>query len=104
MHIHEILEYNRTMWQTRCNNIAENKTATHEMRQCMDISRLYSYLKQNPDKLPMHTHHYLEEHSSFFERAPLDNILMWQRGVEVSLNSKNTHRNKTIKNQLRQKQ
>ena len=97
MIIYEILEYNRTMWGNRCNIVAEEKTATFETRQRVDIHRLYLYLKQNPNELPTQAHHYLEEHESFFERAPLDNILMWKRGVEVSITSKTTHRETNIK-------
>ena len=97
MVLQAILEHNRTMWTTRCDIMSERKSATYEMRQHADISQLFSYLKENPNELPSHAHHYLDEHISFFERAPFDNVLMWKRGVEISATSVNSHRDTAIK-------
>ena len=79
-----MLEFNRTMWTTRCDIIAKAHKGTYDDRQRLDCQRLHQYLLLNPDELPIDSHHYLDRDNAFFEQSPLDNVLMWKRGVQTS--------------------
>jgi len=83
MLIKTVLEFNRTMWKNRCNIINEENKATYDQRQRMDITRLFQYLKDHPDKVPNQSAHFMDKHESFFERSNLNVLLMWKRGLEV---------------------
>lgn len=83
MIIKELLEFNRTMWKNRCNLITLAKTATYDERQRQDTLRLHQYLLQTPDIVPDHAQHYLQKDETFFQRATIDNILMWRCGIQT---------------------
>ena len=85
MIIKTILEFNRTMWKNRCDIVQLDKKATYDQRQRMDITRMFHYLQDHPDKVPPHSEHYMNKHASFFERSPLDVLLMWKRGLKIRL-------------------
>ena len=55
MVIKTILEFNRTMWKNRCDIIQLDKKATYDQRQRMDITHLFHYLQDHPDKVPPHS-------------------------------------------------
>ena len=97
MLIKTVLEFNRTMWKNRCNIIKEENKATYNQRQRMDITRLFQYLKDHPNEVPQQSAHFMEKHESFFERSNLDVLLMWKRGLEVSITPVVETNNKTIK-------
>ena len=103
MLIKTILEFNRTMWGLRCKIVADEKTATYESRQRMDIFRLSIYLKQNPHELPDSALHYLDKDDLFFYQSPLDNVLMWSRGSQTNITMPHIHRNKTLKRYFKPK-
>ena len=97
MLIKTVLEFNRTMWKNRCNIIKEENKASYDQRQRMDITRLFQYLKDHPDEFPQQSAHFMEKHDSFFERSNLDVLLMWKRGLEVSITPVVENENITIK-------
>jgi len=101
MLIKTILEFNRTMWKNRCNIIKEENKATYDQRQRMDITRLFQYLKDHPDEVPYQSAHFMDKHESFFERSSLDVLLMWKRGLEVSLTPVVATNTKTIKRYIK---
>ena len=63
----------------------------------MDITRLFQYLKDHPEEIPQQSAHFIDKHESFFERSNLDVLLMWKRGLEVSITPIIDNNNKTIK-------
>lgn len=97
MVIKTILEFHRSLWKIRCDIVATEKKASYEHRQRLDAQRLFHCLQNYQDEITAHTLHYLDKHESFFEQTSLDNILMWKRGLEVSLETNNMHRKTTSK-------
>ena len=84
------------MWKNRCSLIAAEKTESYAERQRQDTIRLHQYLLQTSDEVPDHSQHYLQQNETFFQRAPLDNILMWKRGIQTGLDNPNPHKNGNI--------
>jgi len=101
MIIKTIIEFTRSMWKIRCGIVSDEKKATYEQRQRMDIYRLFKYLLSHPDEVPPNANHYLEKDESFFFKTSLDNVLMWKRGLEVGLEDTNTHKKTTLKQYYR---
>ena len=103
MIIKELLEFNRTMWKNRCNLITLAKTATYDERQRQDTLRLHQYLLQTPDIVPDHAQHYLQKDETFFQRATIDNILMWRCGIQTGLDNPNSHKNGNMRRFFKRK-
>ena len=103
MIIKTMLEFNRTMWKSRYNLIAEAKTVTYDERQRQDTIQLHQYLQQISEEVPDHAQHYLEQNEVFFQRSPIDNVLMWKRGVQASLDAPNPHKNGNLRRFFKRK-
>ena len=80
-----ILEFSRIMWNERCTIVAAERDASYDGRKRRQMWILCSYLNRNPDLLPPHKLHIIQKEQSYFQRQPLDNILMWKRHLDIIL-------------------
>ena len=80
-----ILEFSRIMWNERCTIVAAERDASYNGRKRRQMRILCSYLNRHPDLLSSHKLHIIKKEHSYFQRQPLDNILMWKRHLDIIL-------------------
>ena len=96
-----ILEFTRIIWNERCTIVAAERDASYDGRKRKQLWILCSYLKRNTHLLPPHKTHVIQKEEHYFQRQPLDNILMWKRHLDVILDPHHTTPKTTIKHHFK---
>ena len=85
MLIKSLLETNRKMWKERCDILHVENEYTYNKRRRDEIWNLCLYLRKNNSLIPFQDQHLLHKPYSFFARSPLDNVLNWEKGIQIKL-------------------
>ena len=76
---------NRKMWKERCDILHAENEYTFNKRRRGEIWNLCLYLRKNNSLISFQDRHLLHKLYSFFARSPLDNILNWEKGIQIKL-------------------
>ena len=100
MVIRNILEYNRLLWNERCDVLHVESDCTYQDRQRQEIYNLCQYLRTRKRLIPDSDHHFLKKDPSFFFRSPIENVLNWEKRIIISLKPAKNKRNRDIRGYL----
>ena len=84
-----MLKFSRLMWDKQCTIVSDEKDASSDGRKRRQMWVLCLYLQRHTDLLPTHKLHIIEKEESYFQRQPLDNVLMWKRHLDIILDPQN---------------
>ena len=81
-----ISDFQRTLWNNRCNIVNLENELTLEKRKRKQLQELHQYINRNAWKLRNNDRHLLRHPETFFQKASMQQIDVWEQQVFVALN------------------